>query len=174
MATLLYVESSPRKERSHSIKVANAFLEAYAGANPSDTIDRLVAHWLADRIGTTFGGRVAGVTRAGLFVKLDETGADGFVPIRTIGDEYFRHDEARHALVGRDTGATHRLGDAVEVRLVEVAPVAGALRFELLSEGRPAPTSKRAKPGRKPRKTKAKSGRPTKGEGRKKGRGKRR
>ena len=33
----------------------------------------------------------------------------------------------------------HRLGDVVEVRLVEAAPVAGALRFELLSEGSPAP-----------------------------------
>ena len=45
-----------------------------------ETIDRLIAHYLADRIGATFEGRISGVTRAGLFVKLDETGADGFVP----------------------------------------------------------------------------------------------
>ena len=50
-----------------------------------DTIDRLVAHWLADRIGASFTGRIAGVTRAGLFVKLDDTGADGFVPMRSLG-----------------------------------------------------------------------------------------
>ena len=49
----------------------------------------------------TFEGRISGVTRAGLFVKLHETGADGFVPARTIGDEYFRYDEAGHAMVGR-------------------------------------------------------------------------
>ena len=76
------------------------------------------------------------MTRAGLFIKLDGTGADGFVPISQLGTDFFRHEEGRHALVGERTGETFRLGDWVEVRLVEAAPVAGALRFELLSEGR--------------------------------------
>jgi ribonuclease R len=102
-----------------------------------ETFDRLLAHFLAERIGATFEGHVSGVTRAGLFVKLDDTGADGFVPARTIGGgEYFRYREDRHALVGERGGETHRLGDRVTVRLVEAAPVAGALRFELLSSGR--------------------------------------
>ncbi|MDB5502204.1 MAG: ribonuclease, partial [Tardiphaga sp.] len=100
-----------------------------------ETSDRLIAHFLADRIGATFQGRISGVTRAGLFVKLNDTGADGLIPIRTLGTEYFNYDEARHALVGTRSGAMHRLGDVVDVRLVEAAPVAGALRFELLSEG---------------------------------------
>jgi ribonuclease R len=101
-----------------------------------ETNDRLIAHFLADRIGATFEGRISGVTRAGLFVKLDETGADGFIPARTIGHEYFRYEEAMHAMVGNRSGETHRLGDRVTVKLVEAAPVAGALRFELLTEGR--------------------------------------
>jgi len=101
-----------------------------------ETNDRLIAHFLADRIGASFEGRISGVTRAGLFVKLRETGADGFVPARTIGDEYFRYDETGHAMVGSRSGETYRLGDPVTVKLVEAAPVAGALRFELLSEGR--------------------------------------
>jgi len=101
-----------------------------------ETVDRLIAHHLADRIGATFSGRISGVTRAGLFVKLDETGADGFIPASTIGDDYYRYHEARHALVGDHTGESYRLGDTVTVKLVEAAPVAGALRFELLSEGR--------------------------------------
>ncbi|CAN5369208.1 ribonuclease R [soil metagenome] len=100
-----------------------------------ETADRLIAHFLADRIGATFQGRISGVTRAGLFVKLADTGADGLIPIRTLGTEYFNYDEARHALVGTRSGAMHTLGDVVDVRLVEAAPVAGALRFELLSEG---------------------------------------
>jgi ribonuclease R len=104
-----------------------------------ETVDRLIAHHLADRIGAVFQGRISGVTRAGLFVKLSDTGADGLIPIRTLGTEYFNYDEARHALVGTRSGAMHRLGDVVEVRLVEAAPVAGALRFELLSEGHVAP-----------------------------------
>jgi ribonuclease R len=101
-----------------------------------ETFDRLLAHFLADRVGATFEGRISGVTRAGLFVKLDDTGADGFIPARTIGNEYFRYEETRHALIGNHSGETHRLGDPVTVKLVEAAPVAGALRFELLSEGR--------------------------------------
>lgn len=101
-----------------------------------ETKDRLIAHFLADRIGATFDAHVSGVHRAGLFVRLNETGADGFVPARTIGDEYFRYDEKGHALVGSRSGETYRLGDRVTVKLVEAAPVAGALRFELLSSGR--------------------------------------
>jgi len=110
--------------------------ERRAMAAERETNDRLIAHFLADRIGATFEGRISGVTRAGLFVKLDGTGADGFIPARTIGHEYFRYEERAHAMVGNETGETHRLGDRVSVKLVEAAPVAGALRFELLSEGR--------------------------------------
>ena len=77
-----------------------------------ETFDRLLAHFLADRIGATFEGHISGATRAGLFVKLDDTGADGFIPARTIGgEEYFRYHEDRHALIGDRSGETHRLGD---------------------------------------------------------------
>jgi ribonuclease R len=108
-----------------------------------ETFDRLLAHFLADKIGSTFEGRISGVTRAGLFVKLDETGADGFIPARFVGTEYFRFHEDRHALIGDSTGETYRLGDHVTVKLVEAAPVAGALRFELLSDGHYAPAKGR-------------------------------
>ena len=101
-----------------------------------ETFDRLLAHFLADQVGAEFEGRISGVTRAGLFVKLTDTGADGFIPARTIGDEYFHYHEAGHALVGGASGATFRLGDPVSVRLAEAAPVAGALRFEMLSSGK--------------------------------------
>jgi len=113
--------------------------ERRAMAAERETIDRLIAHHLADRVGANFTGQISGVTRSGLFIKLDETGADGFVPISTIGADFYRHDEARHALVGERSGEIHRLGDRVEVRLVEAAAVAGALRFELLSEGQARP-----------------------------------
>jgi ribonuclease R len=101
-----------------------------------ETADRLIAHFLADRVGAVFDGHISGVTRAGLFVELDETGADGFIPARYIGDEYFRFDEPRRAFVGNSQ--THRLGDPVTVELVEAAPVAGALRFKLVRHAREA------------------------------------
>jgi ribonuclease R len=103
-----------------------------------ETFDRLLAHFLADRIGASFDGHISGVTRAGLFVRLDDTGADGFIPARTIGAEYFRYREERHAFVGDSSGESYRLGDPVTVRLLEAAPVAGALRFEIVSPGRSA------------------------------------
>ena len=121
-----------------------------------ETADRLIAHFLADRIGASFQGRISGVTRAGLFVKLSDTGADGLIPIRTLGTEYYNYDETRHALVGSRSGAMHRLGDVVDVRLVEAAPVAGALRFELLSEGQVIPRGRKrdgSKPSTKPSKS---------------------
>ncbi|HKD30842.1 MAG TPA: ribonuclease R [Xanthobacteraceae bacterium] len=110
--------------------------ERRAMAAERETVDRLIAHFLADRVGAVFQGHIGGVTRSGLFVKLDDTGADGFIPAATLGDQYFRYDERAHALVGDASGESYRLGDAVTVRLVEAAPVAGALRFEMLSEGR--------------------------------------
>ncbi|MCA6109710.1 ribonuclease R [Bradyrhizobium cenepequi] len=116
-----------------------------------ETADRLIAHYLADRIGATFQGRISGVTRSGLFVKLDDTGADGLIPIRTLGTEYYNYDETRHALIGSRSGAMHRLGDVVDVRLVEAAPAAGALRFELLSDGKAIPRGRKSE-GRRERK----------------------
>ncbi|HEY1365130.1 MAG TPA: ribonuclease R, partial [Xanthobacteraceae bacterium] len=112
-----------------------------------ETFDRLLAHFLADRIGAIFDGHISGATRAGLFVKLDDTGADGFVPARSIGDEYFRYREERHALVGDRSGTSYRLGDKVRVRLTEAAPVAGALRFELVATaGTASPRRRRQAP----------------------------
>jgi ribonuclease R len=101
-----------------------------------ETADRLIAHFLVDRVGATFDGHISGVTRAGLFVELDETGADGLIPARYIGDEYFRYNDATHSFAGNS--ATYRLGDPVTVELVEAAPVAGALRFRLSHSDRTA------------------------------------
>jgi ribonuclease R len=99
-----------------------------------ETVDRLIAAHLADQIGARFAACVSGVTRSGLFVRLLDTGADGFVPAATLGREYFAYDEAAHALTAR-SGESYRLADTIEVRLVEAAPIAGALRFEVVSEG---------------------------------------
>lgn len=123
--------------------------ERRAMAAERETIDRLIAHFLADRIGATFNGQISGVTKAGLFIKLEETGADGFVPAATIGADYYAFDERTHSMRGERTGETYRLGDKVEVKLVEAAPVAGALRFELLTKGRYSGRGAGAKKGGK-------------------------
>jgi ribonuclease R len=122
-------------------RISNA--ERRAMAAERETVDRLIAHFLADQVGASFDGRIAGVTRSGLFVKLAGTGADGFVPASSLGADYYAYDEAHHALTGRSSGESFRLGDTVRVKLVEAAPVAGALRFEITSEGQYAASHKR-------------------------------
>jgi len=107
--------------------------ERRAMAAERETTDRLIAAFLADRVGATFTARIAGVTRSGLFVRLKETGADGYIPVSSLGDDYYHHVEAAHALIGTRTGCGYRLGDTVEVRLLEAIPSAGALRFEMLT-----------------------------------------
>ncbi len=125
--------------------------ERRAMAAERDTGDRLIAAFLASRIGASFSGRIAGVVGAGLFVRLDDTGADGFVPVASLGGEYWVYDEAGHAIVGSRSGTTFRLGDPVEVRLSDARPVQGALRFEMLSEGLSGRPLSRGPRGRFPR-----------------------
>lgn len=131
--------------------ISNA--ERRSMAAERQTVDRLMAAWLKEHVGGTFRGRISGVTRAGLFVRLNDTGADGFVPASTLLGDYYVHDEAAQALVGERTGETFRLGDSADVRLMEVTPLAGGLRFELLSDGRkgkPAGRKRRPPPNRRP------------------------
>jgi ribonuclease R len=105
--------------------------ERRAMAAERETVDRLIAAHLAEQIGARFMARISGVTRSGLFVRLLDTGADGFVPAATLGREYFSYDEGAHSLTSR-SGESYRLADHIEVRLVEAAPIAGALRFEVV------------------------------------------
>ena len=62
--------------------------ERRAMAAERDTVDRLIAHHLSGRVNEEFDGRISGVTKAGLFVTLPAYGADGFVPISTLGRDY--------------------------------------------------------------------------------------
>ena len=110
------------------------FAERRAMAAERDATDRYVAAFLSDRVGAEFDGRITGVTRFGLFVRLDETGADGLCPVSKLGGEYFVHDDRSHALVGERTGARWPLGMPVTVKLAEATPITGGLLFEMISE----------------------------------------
>jgi ribonuclease R len=105
-----------------------------------DTTDRYLAAFLSERVGNEFTGRVSGVQRFGLFVKLDETGADGLVPIRSIGREYFNYDQDSQTLTGSDSGIVLGIGLRVTVRLAEASPLTGGLMLDLVGlENGPLP-----------------------------------
>ncbi|MFZ5618452.1 MAG: RNB domain-containing ribonuclease, partial [Pseudomonadota bacterium] len=109
-------------------------MERRAIAVEREASDRYLAGYLQDKIGEEFDARIRGVTRFGLFVMLDETGADGFVPVRTLGTERYDFYEEKHALIGAREGGVYRLGQPVRVRLLEAAPLRGGLTFEMISD----------------------------------------
>ncbi|MEA1938114.1 MAG: hypothetical protein U9N14_03360 [Pseudomonadota bacterium] len=54
------------------------------------------------------------------------------VPIGDLPPDFYVHDDARQALVGRRWGRVYRLSAPVRVRPVEAVPLAGSLIFEIL------------------------------------------
>ena len=138
IAALKFGEDGLTPEAAGSLEDISATISACerrAMRAERETVERLIASHLAAHIGATFAGRISGVTSAGLFIRLDETGADGFIPAVLLGaqhgGDYLRHDAGSHSLSGRASRAHYQLGDKVMVRLVEALPMAGALRFEM-------------------------------------------
>ncbi len=99
-----------------------------------DTVDRLTTAYLADKVGAQFSARISGVARFGLFVRLDETGADGLVPMRALPSDWYEHDEVGHRLVGEKSGMTYVLGETVTVELAEADVATGSLAFTIIGE----------------------------------------
>ena len=121
-----------------------------------DTTDRYLAAYLADRVGSEFSGRISGVQKFGAFVRLDETGADGLLPIREIGREYFHYDPDAQVLIGSESGLEIGIGQRVTVRLSEAVPLTGGLMLELLEvEGRPMPQGGAGRRGKGPMRKRA-------------------
>ena len=124
--------------------------ERRAAAAERDAVDRYTAVYLAEQVGSVLPGRITGVTRFGLFVTLDGSGGDGLVPVSSLPDDYYVHDEKAHCLVGRQHGLTFRLGDVVDARLVEANGLTGGVILELMgSAGAPrSPLRRRPPPPR--------------------------
>ncbi len=105
--------------------------ERRAAIAERDANDRLVAGYMAEHVGEEFTGRINGVTRFGLFIKLSDTGAEGLLPISTLPHDYYIHDEAQHCLRGRRHNKTFVLGQTVGVILIEAIPLTGGMVLRL-------------------------------------------
>ena len=117
-----------------------------------DTTDRYLAAYLSERVGESFTGRISGIARFGAFVKLDDTGADGLLPMRALGREYFHYDADSQTLIGADTGLTIGIGQRVTVKLAEAVPVTGGMTLELVEiDGKSVPRGARHGRGGGPR-----------------------
>ena len=121
-------------------------LEREAMLAERETNDRYLSEFLSDQINNTFSARIRGVTRAGLFVMLDDSGADGFIPMRTLPGRGWFHDEDRNRIVDTKNGSFYQLGQGVSVQLREAAPVEGGLVFQMLSKPQIDKRERKAKP----------------------------
>lgn len=112
-----------------------------------------MAELYADRIGESFPGIVVGCERFGLFVRLDDTCAEGLLPVRALGPEWFAYDEGTLSLTGESTGRRWRLGQRVAVTVSGCTPSRGQIDFTLASGTGPAGRHDEApRPGRGARK----------------------
>jgi ribonuclease R len=136
-------------ERLAEIGAHISATERKAAEAEREAVDRYTASFLSERVGATFSGRISGVAKFGLFVRLDETGADGIVPVSSLPDDYYIHEEAKHRLIGRNKGRVFRLADRVTVRLLEADPMTGSTVFRLLNDaGREEPGRRDSHPPR--------------------------
>ncbi len=108
--------------------------ERRAALAERDAIDRYLAAYMADKVGAVFGARISGVTRFGIFVTCVASGASGIVPLSTLIDDFWVHDERTQTLTGRRTRLVFRLAQDVEVRLAEASPVTGGLVFHIVPD----------------------------------------
>ena len=123
-----------------------------------DTNDRYLAAFLSERVGEEFSGRISGIAKFGAFVRLDETGADGLIPVRSLGREFFHFDADAGTLTGSDSGRIIGLGQRVTVKLTEATPVSGGIALELISiEGKAVPRGGSSHRGRSPKRKLAQS-----------------
>ncbi|HET8996516.1 MAG TPA: RNB domain-containing ribonuclease, partial [Acetobacteraceae bacterium] len=106
--------------------------ERRAALAERDAVDRYLAAYMADKVGARFAARISGVTRFGVFVTVAESGASGLVPVSSLPDDFWQHDERTQSLTGRRTRLVFRLAQDVEVRLAEASPVTGGLVFHIL------------------------------------------
>ncbi|WP_085908602.1 ribonuclease R [Kiloniella majae] len=121
--------------------------ERRSAAAERDTVNRFTASFFSQKIGTIYPGKINGVHRAGLFITLDETGADGLVPMSYLPDDYYIHDEKNHSLTGRRWGREFNLGDSVMVRIFESNPITGGIALRIVEDDsddeKTQPSSKR-------------------------------
>lgn len=108
--------------------------ERRAALAERDAVDRYLSAYMADKIGARFAARISGVTRFGLFVTLDGNGASGLLPLASLPDDYWNHDEATQSLTGRRTGRRFVLAMPLTVRLREATPITGGLQFDLAED----------------------------------------
>jgi len=137
-------------ERLPAMAEHTSTTERRAEQSERDLLQWKKVRFLAGRAGETFKGRITGVQPFGLFVQIEGYFVDGLVPVRTMGDDFYRYEPEAHRLVGEHKGRVFRLADAVEVVLVGASQKARGLDFTLVGMSPPVPRAEKPRTPRKP------------------------
>ncbi len=113
-----------------------------------EVVDLKKVRFMADKVGQEFDGVIAGVAAFGFFVQLKDLFVEGLVHVESLKDDYYVHDEARHALVGQRQRRTFRLGDPVRILVDRVDLFKRRVDFKLPEE---EPTTKPKQKQEEPR-----------------------
>ena len=111
-------------------------MERTADAAARDSQKVKMAELYGKRVGERESGVVSGCERFGVFVTLDDTCADGLIPVRDLGHEWFEYDEKRMTLTGESTGTVWGLGRRVVVEVAGVDVPRGRIDFRLPAKER--------------------------------------
>lgn len=92
----------------------------------ADEATRDVALWLKceymqQHLGDAFPGTITGVAPFGVFVTLNDIYVEGLVHVTSLDNDYYEHDPVQGRFVGRRSGRTYALGDALAVKVVRVS-----------------------------------------------------
>ena len=103
-------------------------------ASERDTFARYMAVCFSERIGERMDGRITGVSRARLFIRLHASAARRLCPRCTSAGRHYRFELSRFAVVGHSRGQAYRIGDTVRVAVAEANPLTGGLILDVLPE----------------------------------------
>lgn len=87
------------------------------------------AEYMQNKIGEEYQGIISGVTNFGLFVELENT-VEGLIKFENLGREYFIYDEERKQLIGEQSRKIYKIGDKINIRVIEANKIMRRIRFE--------------------------------------------
>ena len=88
--------------------------------------------YMQKHIGEIFEGVISGVTKWGLYVELPNT-VEGLIRVTAMDDDYYIFIDDKYMYIGERTGKIYRLGDKVEVKVVNADKIQKTIAFEFTS-----------------------------------------
>lgn len=105
--------------------------EKMASTAERDSIKLKQVEFMSTKIGEKFTGVISGVTEKGMYVLLSDIFCEGMIQMRDLNDDYYIYDQQRNCLYGKNKGRTYKLGQELNVRVVNTNTELRQIDFEL-------------------------------------------